>query len=430
MQIENKMQNNFSVDGYWWVPSEPKKQYGGVLEYNKDTHTELRLFGVIFDFLKGELPNTKLDVIHGMSTNGKEYTLLGNIIETYSISLKYFGGYSIIRVKYLLEGYHFNSYNDIFLKSITCNLSNLDNWLSIDSFNRQYNKEEESIKLNIKPKWEHKKYINCIKSKIELSYENRVQQEKKKLSFISIPLIQIEPADIQNLDWYLEKIHDFKNLFTIFVGEPTKTNFISTNIIYKNEKSIENSQSINIFLNDDTIANEIEIYKMLIPSYSLKENIDEILNKWFILNKQIRPMINTFLASYYNSKDYLETRLLNCTYAAEGIHKKMKNIDKSVGIEDTVKYIIADIDEQYYSIFIKNKKTFILDIIAQRNLLVHHKPPEKELSFNQFFLLTYRFQLFIRFKILNLIGISYDILFDNIKKYGLFSNLWKNTDES
>jgi len=422
------METDFSADGYWWDSSKPDKKYGGILEYKKDSYTRLRLFGTLNDWFKGELYIRKIDTIHGKTSDGKQYTLFRNLVESSnSILFKSTGGYLVMIATYLLEGHHFQSYDDVVLDSISCNLSNLDNWLNIDLFSKSYDRNDNSIKLTFNPICIFQKNIESINSKLEIYLENRVEKTNNKLS-LGIPFIKIAPVIKQSLDWFIGKIYDLQNLLTLFVGEQTRRNIITAAYSSPVRDMKDDSKVINIFLNNRTKFREMSIDKMLIPSKLIKEKLGEILEKWFLINNEIRQDINTFLSSFNNDQENIETRFLNCVFSLEGIYRYYKINDTK---KDSVKSILKEatldlfsgIESNYISLFIKNQDTFAESVRLYRNHLAHQNRDTIIPDLHDLMIFTLRLQLFMNLKLLKMIGIEYEIMFKRIGDFGLFSSL-------
>lgn len=134
------MNEAFECSGLWWLPEKPDSKICGILKFIPEKETRLDLTGTFYNFKDNLNKLVLIDIINGISSEGEEITLH----RCFEVNRHFSSGFPFPISSYncgvIFIGAHFTNYNDIKLKEIYINYSNLDQWVNIEGFDIWFNR--------------------------------------------------------------------------------------------------------------------------------------------------------------------------------------------------------------------------------------------------------------------------------------------------
>lgn len=331
----DKEENTDRIEGVWWLPEEPKERITGSLITDRNgAKLELTFEGAS----KSRFSNPhekKYGVIHGISTDRKEFTLL----ECYVVEhLNFFSRSALqsqsqsILVNFILEG------SLVPLDRIGEAFSALS--LTWPSLTRWFLKS--GVVITTDPGDPRNFTItNSQLDPISFSYSDEINIRfdfgvdklpmggplSKSIDFREIVWVTLETDKPQGILYFLARLEELVHFFSIclsnYVYPERFTLSEATNI------SDDDTKPINIKL---TLFSTLRAEPERFPSpgdafvrfESIEDRFSEVLRKWAKVSKKIRPVrILYFSSSYGRNHQYLEAAFLSLAQAAEVFHRRI-----------------------------------------------------------------------------------------------------------
>ncbi|MEK4207143.1 ApeA N-terminal domain 1-containing protein [Paenibacillus sp. FSL R10-2788] len=344
-----KMYDTFEYPGVWWIAGEEGNKVGGVLKFTvNDILLELNGEGI--NILNFRSDVQRLAVIHGNCLEGA-ITLLDGF--PHNQQTKYSTGksnpHSILTLSFtrLLIGEHYQNLQDIVFPELSFEFSNFNEWINFSPIEVEH--LEKGIQISVKTFETVESYVNDINAKITFTYtfgnsgENFSYQQLYYKNFITI-----QPDSPQSLEWYEKVAKKFKDLLSILTDTNIFMEYVEHSTIEKRIRYYRTSFN-------DYMKVKISPYRgFLIPFTMIKDDIEDILNKWYSLN--INSSALTYVNIIANSKYmFVEDIFLGYSKALESAHRN--------SFSENNKFVAEDVYNQ-----IKGKMLSAIKIEAPGNL--------------------------------------------------------------
>ena len=439
------MNKEFRYQGVWWLPNKPDNKVPGSLEFDPQTGATLELMGPLEE-IQNKTKMLAIDIILGSTTDGKDITL-SKCFQTESNIHHPGTTTSTFYIDMVLIGVHFKKNEDIKFNSISVQFTHLDEWAHFGSFETQYLPKDETIIKHKLPK-SIKTAINddwdlAITPSASHNYSNMEVSIKNTIT------IKIESKKEKALDEFYEKMNTIRNLLTLGTREQvyplsiegeTELNKTSINgnpyyppvkIFYKNENFPKKSKTL--------ISQH-----MLFTFKDLSDRFEFFIKNWFERASLLKSIHNLYFGTIYNPRLYVEHQFLSFILALEAFHRQVydgkymsdekykkickvlknsipKEVDESHrdSLKNRIKYGnefslrkrltgICKTYEKNIDNFIKNKDTFIEDVISTRNYLIHNSPELKDKASGgkELISLTYKMKILLEICILAEMGFN------------------------
>lgn len=443
------MIEEFEYTGLWWLPETPEKQICGTLRFTPIEGAVLELMDSFID-AKTKVRIGLPEVIIGRSSYGKDITL-------YKCRLKSYSGFQeSFRADVVFIGAHFQKSEDIKFKSIDVHYSHLDEWTNISGFvDIQYPRDGEvvikykrpdPIKVSINDDCE----ISIIIQPEEYPSHHIVQKE---VTIKQKTYIKIKTSGEKSFEEYEEIMYQIQNFLSLGVWrEPVHP--LTIRGITEANKEVEISyELIDIPKVDKTILP----MDMLFTFGDIFDRFDVFLRNWFKQAKpsELKPTHDLYFGTLYIPLMYRESHFLSLAQAVESFHRRKyrgkylsdgdyKEIpgvlvnaiplavkkDFKNSLENKLKYSnefslrkrLKEIFDEYQheipGVFIKNKGTFIDNVVDTRNYLTHYDKDLKEraASGNAIFHLTQELKMLLEICLLSELGFSSEEIEDSSSK--------------
>lgn len=382
-------------EGEWFIPGKVEEKIFGTLKYEPNERIILSAFeGFEKEFFLEDLHHIK--IIHGKTIDGKRITLF-NCIEIFTKSDFKQKKYSKWNVDYVFIGHYFDNESDIKSYKTSAYFPILTEWmfknghqLSTKLYSRSFDLKYESpldIKYKIDNDYEIEFYFHIVH---DLSARNSFKSQQKNL----VSIISDESKDFFEV---IKKIYSFQDLITLLSFRPI---YLSSLHILNND----NDYPIEVLIAFNKIKEDKKL--LFISKYSeLEDNFEEILKKWYDLEKKAPEILGLFSEIFYNEGRILENRFLNLVQAIESFHRKLRknfllepddfkakvneivnsvpekyksyvkeklNFGNEPTLHNRLDELLAEVPNEVLNILIFDKETFIKNIKQTRNYYTHY----------------------------------------------------------
>ncbi|SHI08949.1 HEPN domain-containing protein, partial [Clostridium grantii] len=333
----------------WWLPENIENNISGILKFNINDGANLELIGELV-----EDDELEVNIILGKTADGKDITLY-KCFETNRVFNSNGFITTVIFANIIFEGVHFNNDADIKFNEISYHYSNLDEWAWMNGINISSSSNDE---IDIKYKLPSKVTTDISEEySIEIypvtQTPNRciVQKEANIKQKIYVKMIN---KKLNSFKEHTEQLQHIQNFISLGVGEPVTI----IDVIGKTE--VNKQEFDGKFLYPDVtvyfcIKNSLMDPKSILPPnmlfnlQNIKDEFNEIIKKWFDRSDVLKPVINLYFGTLYNSDMYLEQKFSSLIQALESYHRRTKintEIDPDEH-EKRINSIINSVDSQY-----------------------------------------------------------------------------------
>lgn len=319
----NTLYDEFSMQGEWFLPSNPTEKISGVLKFSS-SGIKLELNGSLMaipELLKNGQPS-KVDVILGY-TKSKYVTLINGFLNGFSL-----GGVHSTTLFFskMIIGAHFNKLEDIVLDSLDINYSYLEEWLGVAPFSRNIIEDStqflQQATAIYTPPNEEQYYIDEINTTLKTGYTmNFSGSFSKKINMTHLSYLTVIPNESMNINNFIDITRKLQELLTLFMNRTITPKILKGKYTYV-EDDENKSQSIYIYMIPENalIEDEIHFTDRYIDYISIKDNLEKILNNWFG-NSELRSALKNYLRNINNIDLDLESKFLNYAKALETLHR-------------------------------------------------------------------------------------------------------------
>jgi hypothetical protein len=322
MNKNKPLWQSFEIRGYWWLADSPERKAFGIMTYSATPRTqiELKVFGSLTANLKspeGQQPQ----IIHGVYETGYSCTLLDcyrtNITSGLSSVLQV--PETTYVVSHLLTGIHSLNFETQNFTSISLNIKHLEEWVGIAPFD--YSSNSNSL---FSVEYTHPPELCMNLQSIDAQIKT---QGSLNHTFGSIRncranytcYLSLTPNSPQSLKWFLDKIFQLQQLFTLMIGEIAEINVLSATT----DEELESIQIYSFVGTHTPDQNELHPVQMLAPAVSLGgcENALKVIDVWFEKTEKLHSAFDLVFSIVFGARMYVENQILNLTQAFEALHR-------------------------------------------------------------------------------------------------------------
>ena len=340
MIYDNTFNDEFYLDGSWFVPDVEEKKINGSLKYIPHQKIILKLIGS-FSTIQPHF----IKYIYGYVENGSKVTLINC-----SLRRQQYTGVGVCEweVEYIISGNYFNDESLVFDK-FSLEIDGLSEWLDISGFTilSEFS-QDEIILRHQKPKpirFNISKEVKC-ELKFSTRYPYEIKDELKIKQFVSFKVIAVsEPITFDFIIGFLKKIESFisfvrykKSTTTGLWAEPVSDND-------------SDFSSYIFFINDDSSTNRR--YKALFPYDLFKDKLGNTIERWFDLNSSLPEVIEVVCNNIDDTRKHTINEFLDFARSLEAYHTKNFNrarVDKKE-YDDMITKVKESLPEDIYTFF-------------------------------------------------------------------------------
>ncbi|SDD83604.1 hypothetical protein SAMN04487996_102306 [Dyadobacter soli] len=327
----------FPIKGYWFLPSNENHKVAGILDIDHDVF-RLELFGslrgssqeVFFDSIEWD-KSTVIPLILGHGSDGKDYSLMGCISGASSLNFNADLPLTSYLIDHVLQGCQLDERDEKIFKKLRIEYSHLQDWLgftgfSPDNFDKsgfsfiyQY---PDSISVNIDNTF-------LLKFGYQYSYNGSSRYDRK---IVQTCFLDIETqTDLSYLDLCkpMRLFQDFLSLATL-----STVSVKSTTLFWESDTGGSHDEfpiKLELFLSPESVemTKEKPFSKFLFQHDDIKEVLQEILSRWFLLNAEMLPIRRYLIESVKRKKVFEINNFLNIVQALEGFHSRFRNEERA-----------------------------------------------------------------------------------------------------
>lgn len=455
-----------TYSGFWSVGKEVQKELWGILQVIDEREFQLKL---TFDantaeaiWLKNLFVQKKREVpvIIGVAKptdNSKDvvFTLFEN--ESKHLRLSKLGEITFYS-RYLVQNAHFDSINELVFKNVFLKPQFLDEWVRFRSRQTDFNFDDPDFKLTTN--YKQPKPITLFKNRLlHICIYFRVSFDDSNPSEFSIKqsaYINIEFVNVEGFDRVTEFIDVMKNWYAITLGIPIGIENIEANCRNASELGTSTqNKTIRLLFADDRPFEKYHSYIPdieLIPFETVQASKGKSIGNWFKAYKSIKPVLQIFIDTIYNSQLYPQNEFLNYVFALEIYHKlKFPNYDPKMEViynrtltrilshcnpneqnwlksrlakkhETNLNTRLTDLIKSYHSVTkplgINSKRT-IEKIVATRHRLVHHSDRKRVQSLyteTEIKIVSQKLRVLLQAVFLHEMGFDHSFIAERIKR--------------
>ncbi|NIK11752.1 HEPN domain-containing protein [Alkalibacillus almallahensis] len=420
------LQDDFEIEGYWWLPEEPERKLAGTL-YSGEDAIYLDILES-FQGLQSVNRTSNYGIIHGFTVKGEEVTLFDSVQTNFSTNMPGIEKEKII-CSYFITGGHFGSQNDVQFKAVELYSEDLTNWFNKSPFRLEEDQETSEITTTYTPPDVIPYYIQSIEAEIKNSYDLNHNFSSKASIFKYSEFIKLTPDDQRGFEWFQEKLFSFQKLISLMMGERLNYERIILRGEDENlgteEEPLIRPKKYHLFvsLRENEMNDKLHSHKMLFTFPSIEVQFEEICNKWFAKEEDLKNVYNLHFSDVFNPHLDLEDKFTNAVKSLEVYHRALdygklfdeerkneifENVKEKLGgvleasdlelvlnrlkhmneyslnsrLKDIIKKQLDQETKQY--LFNNSKKTdsFINRVVETRNHLTHYDEQRNANRFN------------------------------------------------
>lgn len=431
--------------GYFWLPSTPGSKIPGTLHISEQGKVTLSAMGLFGDPAEASKANTSFKRIVGLINN--QYVTLDSC--RYKKNGGSFGGISksIINASVAYLGVAYNDEETVSFSKVDLSVEGLDEWLFITGLQIEHNFEELSANISYKPP---KKISIRLPEDIELAFafswsvsgggtdfkEAKIKQDAC-MSLISSSSLPLKA--------FLSIISKLTNFLCFAIDKTVRLEFItgfSPNVT-RQRKDADNEQvPIKVYFESvpyDETTRKIYWNDMLFRYDQVKDQLEEILAKWFSNYETSEPAFNLYFAYKSGAQRYIDGRFLSLAQGIETLHRR--NSSKTVmppdeftkliqqllescpndkkewfknriayGNEISLRQRLVEMIEPFQSLYGSKQEVsaFINRVVDTRNYLTHYdqRSSDRLISGIEFWRLCMKLEVLFQLHFLRLMGLS------------------------
>ncbi|WP_347861554.1 HEPN domain-containing protein [Salimicrobium sp. PL1-032A] len=327
------LQDEFEIQGYWWLPEEPSEKFSGTLYSGEDA--------IYLDILESfqDLQSAKnkegYEIIHGVTVTGDEVTLFDSFRDNFTDN-KPGLSYEKIFSNYLIVGDHFENQEDLQFKGLELYSNYLTKWFNKCPFSLNRNEETSETTTTYTPPDVTSYYIESIKAEIKNSYNFNFQPSPHASIFKYSEFIKLTPDVRKGFEWFQDKLSSFQKLVSLMIGE----RFNYEKIVFlgedenlgTEEKPLIRPKRYHLFisLKEGEMNEKLHSHKMLFTFPMIEDQFEEICDNWFARKENLRNVYSLHFSDVFNTSLNPENKFLNAVQSLEVYHRAMgygKEID-------------------------------------------------------------------------------------------------------
>ena len=358
------MLNEFISLGQWWLPSNPDLVVNGRLSFSPGTGAKLDLNGSFYPSPFEEISHLEENeksaiqvnsnqsvgvplrliqpeekIILGLLDNNEKITLYG--CGCSSGTLKFGAGgngaCSSFNIQYIFRQIHFQKEEEIKLKSISIQYSNLEKWINVSGLQNSFDEQGNQISVIYKnPLSIHLLEFNGLSLEITFSSNGSYFEIPRFKSHIEQKtFLTIQNIGVQSLDEYFNLVVHFRDLLSFAMTMPTsvisitgKVDVAHTNFVEKEpevftpEVEIQETQVIIIFnlLHLEKNSNVNIAYSEMLFFFADVKDFGNVFEAWLNKRELYESVFDLLLITMYSPDLYLHYKFLNMIQALEAYH--------------------------------------------------------------------------------------------------------------
>lgn len=325
MAAPPRINDEFNLEGFWWLPDNPDLRVAGVLAFNQNDGPVLTLTGTFsptIESLGSEMEDRP--TIHGITKDGKAVSLFNALQTSRSGGLGQTAVHEVYKGHLLAVGFHFAAEDDpIFTKSYV-SFEDIEEWLGHRFFNLHSNGDSSNWSLDIDRSITRP--LGRIKE-FSLSVGSGFYTDSSTTSFTITAncYVKVAPDEPQSIDWHLTVASKIQSLASLCSGRhlPLRLLFLDgPEIRYSRE--IARPVEVHVYASmihpesQKTRKHEIP----MVRATDFPDPADRLLQKWFDSYEELSSALYLFLTVLADRAMFTNVRFSLAIQALEVFHRR------------------------------------------------------------------------------------------------------------
>lgn len=307
------MINEENINGFWFLPEFPDKQFNGQLSFGPDASPRLLL---------SSAPNTDLSNF-SFETGG--YTIWGTDVKGQQISLfgcnrlnigPFGGGIQTanFNAAEIVFGTHIPSRDTEFFDSLRFSFDGLEDWINIWGHSMD-SRTADGYQLSYKKPDDIPFEINENASGCISFWNNFPQINLRETEIAQDTLFKLTYRNLVSTTTILENVWHLQQLTTLFMFEQTgvkwvyaKANGREYRIFYRQHQYDKEDKGRSLFLLQ---------FRIIQPYF------ETAISNWFAARSRLGPVVGILHANIGNSREFVHNNFLNIVQAVEAFHRRI-----------------------------------------------------------------------------------------------------------
>lgn len=455
MKAQFDLTSTFSLKGDWFLPDSPDKRLSGEVSYSPEKGVYLELIGA---FSKNPLDpdDNNYTTILGIVEGSRKISLfeclhVGRTTVSFVCGSETAKPVTTYSVNLMLDGWHYDSCDDICVKTVYIQFDGLAEWLQVSGFGLDAVKMDEKT---IDVHYQRPEPINFEFSKgVKASFDfctSSISQPAFRTSFEmqQVARLKIQREAELTLDDILRVAYKFLAFLMLGLNGETFVKSI-TCFFYPNNTELMPDETLDrrrvdfFYQQHLTVKeNKWDFYSMTFTYPAVKDKFQQLITKWENDFSDFEPAINLLVEQICEKNTFSINDFLNLAQAAETLHDRIKPGEKKMpdgeykSLKEKILNVIPEIYKGFVQgllqfgnnaslrqrlidlvemcpgkiceLFIPDKDAFINEVLDSRNYYTHYTISGKKnvKQGRDLMLLTKRIQILLIINILLHLGMS------------------------
>lgn len=323
-----RIEGEYKKTGYFWLPDNPDRKIPGTLTIKDGGYAELEIVGLFDNSIKAVNKQDDLNRIIGHVEKDGLVTLDKCFYKNKNISL---GGISKsnIHVNQVLSGVAYDKDEDVTFNTFSFSVDCLDEWVYISGINVDTDIENRTATIRYNPPESITyKLDNQMELEICFAYTLPGFPNITEAKITQRVYFKLKCNFLRPLSEFIEIAYKITNLMCFAIDDTVSLKRLSatSNEIQQdggNGKSYP--VSINIYYASIPFTEKAPKktwHEMLFTFGVIKENAQEVINRWINSYETISPAFNLYFSTKIGAQRYLDGKFLALAQGLETYHRR------------------------------------------------------------------------------------------------------------
>jgi len=310
----------FTLNGVWWIPSNPDGSAYGTLSYSVD-RIKLRLDRALTPELNTAhgVGSVKIPVILGRANDRSMITVLkafywgsnGNEID--------------LLANEIVVGAHFDGDARALVREAVVGFSNLEEWTACQLVHQSAGDEDVRARFSVSKESRLNLQVSELPylKRLTLSTDLQVSHNPVETKLTNKSRFTLEFNQPATLETVVESVRSLANLLALLMDEPVQPTNIR--LVMQLDPS-----GPDVFANyaippRASLPKKILEFEMLLPFGDLRQTntAETLFSNWFQREQILRPVYDLLLSTVYSLGPYVQSTFLSLAQAFESFHRKI-----------------------------------------------------------------------------------------------------------
>jgi hypothetical protein len=314
-----EMFREFTLNGYWWLPSDPNGAAYGTLTYSVD-RIKLRLDRAITTELNTAygVGSVKIPVILGRANDSSSVTVLrafywgsnGNEID--------------LLANEIVVGAHLDTAHAVVREAVV-GFTNLEEWTAYQLVQQSPGDGDSTARFFVSKDLKPNLQVSGLPSlkSLTLSTDLQVSRDLVETRLTNQSRFTLEFSHPATLQTVTDSVRSLGNLLALLMDDPVQPTNIRLRIQF--EQTGPDVSANYAIPPRAALPKKKPEFEMLLPFDDLQQTntAETLFNNWFQKEQVLRPVYDLLLSTIYSPGQYVQSTFLSLAQALESFHRKV-----------------------------------------------------------------------------------------------------------